>query len=107
MRIVREMKGLLIALGVSLLLFLGLYLLKVAVAPEPKTSQSAEESPAQLETTVEVTSEGRSQGEGKPGQGKLTGKKVDPKQNLLDAIYDEDNSKQMKDHLKAIRESSR
>ena len=95
----RQVKGVLIAMVVGTILLVGgLFYLK--------SSMSDQEG---AETATEVSSEGgtTAQEEGKEGKEKLSGKKVDSKQSLLEGIYDEGKSKQMKDHLKAIRESSR
>ena len=102
----REIKVLLVTGVVALVLVAGLYVLKTTTTPE--RSSSGSDSAEEIAVEEHTGSGGAAgSGDGKGEKGKLTKKKVDPKQNLLDAIYDEDSSKQMKDHLKRIRESSR
>lgn len=100
----REIKVLLVTLLLAVVLVVGLFVLKSVTTPE------------QSEVTGEVAVEEGGSGVGAGGvaaggeREKIDlskKKKVDSKQGLLDAIYDEKQGKQMKDHLKAISESSR
>jgi hypothetical protein len=101
MKVTRELKGILFALLIAGGLLIALFVLRSATQPEKQ--QSSEE-------VADTATDGGSQGDSQEGdEQKLLLKKgkVDPKANLLDALGGGSGSKQMKDHLKKIRESSR
>lgn len=88
MKMLREVKGILMALAIAAVLLIALYFLQIFTTPE-RVEKEAPLDP-----------------EGEPKEHLLKQKRPDPKQNLLEAIGD-GKSKQMQDHLKKIRESSR
>ncbi len=106
----RQIQGLLIALGISLVLLVGFYLLHISVSDE---SRSGNDEMAAESTTQDASKPSG----GQPGTGgKQKGEKPQKMsmergaggENLLEAIVGEGESrKQMKDHLQRIRESSR
>jgi hypothetical protein len=107
MGMARELKGVLAALGIAIVLLGALFLLKLTTTPERSSGQRGAEELVEEEVMID-SEQGTVAGEGAEGGGGELGKRpVDPKQSLLDAIYDEKQSRQMKEHIEAIRESSR
>lgn len=104
----KEVMVLLVTLVIAVVLVVGLFALKAVKTPE--RDSGVEEAMVEEGGAGSSGSGGSTVGSGQGEREKVDlskKKKVDSKQNLLEAIYDEESSKQMKDHLKAIRESSR
>lgn len=104
----KEIKVLLATAVIAVVLVVGLFVLKAATTPE--RDSGVEEGMVEEEGSGSSAAGSSMAGTGEGKREKIDlskKKKVESRQNLLEAIYDEGQSKQMKEHLKAIRESSK
>ncbi len=107
MKMAREIKGVLVALLIAVLLFVGLFFLRSATTPEKKSVEVevSEEGGGSAGAMVASPVGGLNAGAG----GKLPkkGATVEQGQNVLDALKPGASNEHIKDHLKMIRESTR